>query len=281
MHQITAFGGYKPVSFQQAIPQSPGFQTIVSTKQQEQVFNAYLALLNVSTIAEARKLPYETLQTANIIQVGLSPYGEFTYNPVVDGIFAPQLPGQLLAKGLCAKDIKVMVGHNADEGLLFTSPYISNATAYNTKIQQLIPSLQALPNVVQYITDTLYPTSSYPDQIARLSATLAESVFTCNTFYLDKAFNNQTYSYQFAVPPALHGNDVPYTFYVEGQNITSPEIAATLQGYITKFAGRGDPGFPLFGTNASMNVLNVTGVSVRGDDTANERCGWWQKALYY
>ena len=85
MHQITAYGGAKgPVPFQQAIMQSPGFQPFVSNQQQEEIFNSYLALLNVTTIEQARKLPYAALQTANIVQIGLqSAYGSFTFGPTV------------------------------------------------------------------------------------------------------------------------------------------------------------------------------------------------------
>ncbi|EME77640.1 uncharacterized protein MYCFIDRAFT_191094 [Pseudocercospora fijiensis CIRAD86] len=286
MHQITAFGGQKPIAFQQAILQSPGFQPYVSTVEQEKVYNAYLKLLNVSTIEEARKLPYETLQTANIIQVGTSSYGQFTYGPVVDGIFTPQLPGQLLAKGQFAKDVNVMVGHNADEGLLFTSPYSQNDTTYYAQLQIFLPTLPSFPQIAKYLGNVLYPSSNYPDQIARISNALSEAVFTCNTFFLDKAYQNRTHSYQFAVPPALHGNDIAYTFY-NGESLTSPDTAIVLQEYITNFAMTGDPNgpgvpsFPVFGRNASMNVLNVTGVTQVVDDSANSRCEWWQQALYY
>lgn len=79
MHQITAYGGLKgPVPFQQAIPQSPGFEPVVSNQQQEAITNEFLSLLNVSTIEQARQLPYSALQLANIIQVGSSAYGSFT-----------------------------------------------------------------------------------------------------------------------------------------------------------------------------------------------------------
>ena len=116
MHQITAYGGNNgPVPFQQAVLQSPGFQPVVSNQQQEQIFNNYLGLLNVTTLEQARQLPYSALQTANIIQVGLSSYGQFTYGPAVDGDFVPQLPGLLLLHGQYDKNVRVMVGHNADE----------------------------------------------------------------------------------------------------------------------------------------------------------------------
>jgi len=69
------------VPFQQAVPQSPGFFPIVSNQLQEQTLVTYLSLLNVSTIAQARQLSYTALQTANVMQVGSSGYGQFTYGP--------------------------------------------------------------------------------------------------------------------------------------------------------------------------------------------------------
>ena len=63
MHQITAYGGAKgKVPFQQAILQSPGFQPCPGSWQQDQLLQEYLQSLNVSTIQEARQLPYDTLK---------------------------------------------------------------------------------------------------------------------------------------------------------------------------------------------------------------------------
>ena len=69
----------------------------------------------MTSIEEARELPFETLATANTIQVGGANYGQFVYGPTVGGDFVPDLPGKLLLEGKFAKDVKVMVGHNADE----------------------------------------------------------------------------------------------------------------------------------------------------------------------
>ena len=115
MHQITAYGGQKAAPFEQAIVQSPGFFPIVSNEQQEQIFNDYLALLGVDTIEEARQIPFSKLQDANMKQVGGSPYGLYTYGPAIDGDFVPALPGELLLHEQFTKDVKVMVGHNANE----------------------------------------------------------------------------------------------------------------------------------------------------------------------
>lgn len=154
--------------------------------------------------------------------------------------------------------------------------------------------------MLSYITEVLYPpvfdgsqAQGYTNNIDRSSALIAELVFTCNTFYLDKAYGNNTYSYLFSVPPALHGNDVRYTFYnanttstdlVDG--VPNPAIALALQEYITNFAIRGTPNqqgvphFDLYGANATVQNLNITGISQIRDPAANERCNWWQKALY-
>jgi carboxylesterase type B len=116
---------------------------------------------------------------------------------------------------------------------------------------------------------------------------MGHSSFTCNTFYLDKAYKNNTYSYFFSVPPALHGEDVAYTYY-NGPNsaVIAPQIAMALQEYITNFAengspnGAGVPHFQMYGPDATVQDLNITGITEVMDPAANYRCNWWQKALY-
>jgi carboxylesterase type B len=70
MHQITAYGGTRgKVSFQQAIPQSPGWWPIQSDVQTENTYQAFLRLTNTSSLAELRALPSEALNRANAQQV--------------------------------------------------------------------------------------------------------------------------------------------------------------------------------------------------------------------
>ena len=81
--------------------------------------------------------------------------------------------------------------------------------------------------------------------------------------------------------------DIPYTYY-NGDNTTilSPAIAIALQEYITEFAMSGSPNeagvpyFPMYQVNATVQDLNITGISQTFDPAANARCNWWQKALY-
>ena len=304
MHQITAYGGLKgKVPFQQAILQSPGFQPISSNAQEEDTFNlvlsyaSYVANTTISSVQALRQLPTSILQTVNAIVVGVSSYGQFSFGPTVDGLFAPALPGVLLLHGQFDNSLEVMVGHNADEGLLFTDPFVQNQTAFATSLATLLPD--ASTKVINYIDTVLYPpvfngTYGYTNQIERTALVISEVSFTCNTRYLDLAFRNQTYSYYFSVPPGLHGEDVAYTYF-NGDTKTSDDgspvnatVAKALQDYLTSFAMKGTPNekgvpyFPMYGANST--ILNIAGTDLGAtlvDTVANSRCDWWQKALYY
>ncbi|KAI9694223.1 MAG: hypothetical protein M1820_009122 [Bogoriella megaspora] len=302
MHQITAYGGLKgPVPFQQAIPQSPGFQPTTSNFQQEETLQAFLQLLNVSTIQEARQLPSSALIQANSQQISAASYGQFTYGPVVDGDFAPALPGQLLQRGQFDHSLRILSAHNTNEGLLFSSPFVQNDTASVAQLQEFFPD--ADPLVILYISTQLYPSvfdgsQGYTSQLQREALLVSEYVFTCNDFYLAKAFGNQTYEYVFSVPPGIHGEDIPYTFFngiisnVPASGAQSSAVAIALQEYVTNFAETGDPNgdglvnFPMYGPNATVQIINVNpdqsvNLTQGIDPAANSRCNWWQQAQYF
>lgn len=288
LHQITAYGGSQgSLSFQKAIIQSPGFFPVDSSSQTANTASNFLQYLGVSSLTAARAASFEAVYAASAEQVGDAPFGSFTYGPVVDGSLVPDLPGKLLASGNFHKGIQVMVGHNADEGIGFTSPYVNSDTTFASYIGSHMSPSSATASNLAYIANTLYPARAFTDQIARTSKAIAEMIFTCNTFYLDTAFNNETYSYLFAVPPAYHGSDVAFTYYSGASVSLDPQVqvAVAMQKYFLNFARGGDPNgqglatFEQFGSAANMLVFNTTGIVARVDDTANERCKWWQENL--
>jgi acetylcholinesterase len=294
MHQMTAYGGSKgKAPFQQAVPQSPGWAPVQSNVQTENTYQKFLKLTNSKSLADLRALSSDAIIRASAQQVIYdSAYGQYTYGPVVDGNFVPLQPGQLLAQGRFDKDVRVMVGHNANEGALFTPPYIQTEQGLQAQLKGAYPS--SPQQSIDYIMQTLYPpifNGSYPyrDQYSRASLIIAESSFTCNTRYLSTALGNQTYSYLFAVPPAIHGQDVAYTYYTGGalsQSVVNRTVAVALQQFITSFAEDGHPAadgvrqFNMYGPDAAVLKLNVTGIDEVRDSNANARCDWWQKALY-
>ena len=276
------------------IPQSPGFLPISSQYLQENVTQSFLSLLGVGSIADARQLDSSAVISANRRQVGAAPYGQFVYGPVADGVFAPVQPSLLLNAGAFAKNISVLVGHNTNEAPSFTPPYIQSNSQLRALIDGNYPGIPTAS--LNYILNTLYPavydgTYGYRSILERLFLLIGESSFTCNTNYINKAYHNQTYAYEFEVPPALHGFDVQYTFYNgQGTSLSAgllAPVAEAHQAYITNFVktsnpnGPGVPNFPMQGMNASMNGLNITGIMTKRDPTSNPRCAWWQKQLVY
>ncbi|KAF2089604.1 alpha/beta-hydrolase [Saccharata proteae CBS 121410] len=291
MHQITAYGGHKESApFQQAILQSSAWFPVTSLLEQELIYQKFLKELNVSSIAEARQLPSETVIAANEAVVSSASYGQFVFGPQVDGNFVPQNPPSLFLHGEFDKSVRVMVGHNGDEGLLFTPPYITNDSTYRTFLEATFPATPA--TVLDYIENELYPppgnTSLYTTNLNRAVLTVSESIFICNAYVVDVAYNNDTYGYVFDVYPGLHGQDVAYTYY-DPTDSGNQTVAFALQDYLTSFAMTGKPttivdGLPefrMYGPDATVIELSGTSISNVMDAAANERCRWWNKGIFY
>lgn len=291
LHQVMAFGG-KSVPFAQAIPQSPAFYPMVSNRYKEGILSTFLNYANASSIQDARSLPAAILQAANLRQVEESKYGLFTFGAEIDGNFIPGLPAELLQQGRFDKNVRLMIGHNADEGLLFTSPFLKNELDLQQSVVNWLPTLKSAPETVDYLLNSLYQgkngTTGPRNYIDRMAKFIGDAYFACNAFFLAKASQDTSYAYQFSVPPALHGDDLRYTFYNGPSNlVSSPETALKMQQYIINFAAHGHPngpGLPTFGTFGNEGrtlVLNSTEVYEVFDKSMAERCSWWEKGLYF
>jgi carboxylesterase type B len=59
------------------------------------------------------------------------------------------------------------------------------------------------------------------------------------------------------------------------------------QGYISRFAQFGEPNgddtpyWPVYGKNATAQIVNTSGFMTGIEASADKRCEWWSKALYY
>src|SRR5271163_475766 len=135
--------------------QSPGFQPYPGNWQQDRLLQTFLADLNVTTIDEARALPYEALQSSNINIVSNSPYGSFTFAPTVDGSFVTALPGKLLLQGSYDPNLSLIVAHNANETLYFVNQSALSEADIISGINSELPDAQ--PSIVNYLVDDLYP----------------------------------------------------------------------------------------------------------------------------
>jgi cholinesterase len=250
--------------------------------------------------------------------------------PAVDGLFVPETPGLLLLHGRFDKSVEIMVGHNGDEGMgypsltngtAFEGKFRRNAEDSFSQIAPFdhdpayIASSfpNAPPTVLRYITRVLYPptiptsgdiledydprtsrslsVTGYDNAQGRQAFLTSETVISCLTYYLNKAFVGRAYSYIFTTPPAMHGQELYYVFY-NGQstdvfyrpiNVT---LAHIMQDYWINFARFGNPnakGLPYFsrwGNDSSLQQLSLADIGPTRDPTDNERCRWWQLGLY-
>lgn len=71
------------------------------------------------------------------------------------------------------------------QGLLFTTPFISNETTFDAAVTTLVPTITAWPAVLQYLTNVLYPpifdgsqAMGYTNEIGRAAALISEAVFS-------------------------------------------------------------------------------------------------------
>lgn len=300
MHQITAFGGDAgPAPFQQAIVQSPGWTPVIQDEQQEEIFQLFLDILGVNTIEEARQLSSEQLIGANSYLVSQAPYGSTIFTPVVDGSFAPALPGQLLLEGRFDWSLNIMVGHNSDEGLIFTSPDGFNSSFLIALLKRLYPNIRA--SDLNYISQVLYPpvydgSYGYGNAFERVDLLISDWIFVCNTAYLNSAYRGQTHAYEFSIPPGIHGQDVLYTFYINGSSgvlindsglsVVNSTAAYVLQDYETSFMQTGTPSsslgpvFPKHGYPGQLMEMGINAIDPHPDPTNNARCRYWQRATY-
>lgn len=306
MHQITAYGGSLGAPpFAQAILQSPGFSPVPEDPQQEATFASVitqaqeLISANITDLADLRALDFKTIAGLNSVIVARSyPFGTFTFGPVVDGLFVPDMPGKLLYEDRFDAPINVMVGHNSNEGATLTSPFLTSEALLRQNIIAVFPD--ASNATIDYMENTIWPpvyngTYPYTTLAARASLITAEISFTCNTRFLNLGYENKTHAYYFTVPPGFHGEDIAYTFYngdyttLDSGLAVQPAIATALQTYLTSFAisnvgdpnGAGMPFFPEYQANSTVLELGLAGVGALSvDTTANSRCDWLMQALY-
>ena len=193
---------------------------------------------------------------------------------MVDGTYVPETPKALFQQGRFDHSLSVMTGHNQDEGSLFVpNTELTNDSSYTAYFDSLFKPVTNNRTALGQIVQELYPpifngSQGYTTQTERNNLTMADAAVVCNSRYINQAsFVSAPYAYEFSVPPAVHGADLPYTFYdfgdIPGINTTVAEI---MQGYILQFAETGQPnapGLPAFPRASSgMMVQNSDGPSL-------------------
>jgi acetylcholinesterase len=163
---------------------------------------------------------------------------------------------------------------------------------FNRFLTNLVPNMT---RAAQDAARALYLDPASQESIwERTTAFISDAVFTCNAQVVAShaACGDETFRYIFAVPPAKHGDDVPYTFYSNGDNptdavVANKSVASVLQHIITSLtitgAPESAPHMPLekYGVKQNILVVNETSVDLRaGDPWHSNRCVFWQNAIH-
>ncbi|CUS10453.1 unnamed protein product [Tuber aestivum] len=281
MHTITGYGGEgKKLPFQQAIIQSAGFDPKRTHHHERNAqYDTFRRSANCTTLKCLRDAPTEVLLKANddvITEIFTGEIGSF--GPAVDGDYVPDVAMRLLAQGKYHHELKSLVASNTgfEAGFVFPTPDNVTQDTFNNSFNSFYP---LAPEALKQKTLALYPYQGpgTPEWL-RASALWGDTIFNCNHVWLAKSFN-MSYRYIFNIPPAIHGLDIFYTFYIGPDAAIANETAAVIhQEYITDYVTRGEPGcdggvcFPQYGGAANAILVNLTEIEVVRDPWATERC---------
>ena len=187
VHQLTAVWGHSEGLFQRAIVQSPAIFPLPGNQQQETSFQNFLRLLNVTSLGEARQLPSDDLVKKTYQQIFNAPYGSYIYGPALDGALVPAPPRNLLQQRLFSRGIQVMSGYNAQEGVLFTDPRITDDISFGDYIRRQFPDMNN--ERVDFLLHGLYPptydgSQPYNSFLERLVHFVGEAYIKCNAEFV-------------------------------------------------------------------------------------------------
>ncbi|KAL8937910.1 MAG: hypothetical protein Q9211_003450 [Gyalolechia sp. 1 TL-2023] len=290
-YQTTAYGGAKERDlFIRGISQSPA--PLLSDPLYATLgANLFLQKAGVSSVDAARQLPTEVLQRANIEAQSMVPFDVTYFGPVIDGDFIVDLLPRAYRRGKFHKDVGVITAHNPNESRFLGNQSIQTNADFDNWVHVNFPS--APSRIRQQMINEIYPpiydgSFPYTDPQQRSDLAVNEYFITCNTISVAEAYGNQTHNYIFGVPPAIHAQDLAYTYSPSAPTPGFfPTVAANLQTYLTNFVLVGDPNgkalpeWPVYGPSASAINFTVGGITQTRSDSANSRCAFWNRADYY
>ncbi|KAF7317243.1 COesterase domain-containing protein [Mycena chlorophos] len=289
-HVIAHGGKTKPQLFRGAITSSTFLpsQYVYSDRLPELLYSEVLMKANCTTASDTlaclRAVPEATIAPINNAINIAGFYGTFLTVPVIDGDFIQESPTAALKAGKVNGQALLSVT-NAFEGNVFVNASVSVTPGdYSLELFPYFGTPQS--STVDKLYDGLGP------GVFGVDAVMGESIFICPTYYLLSAFPSRSWKGEFAIPPALHGNDVAYYF----PNGVAPPfnntqfIDAFAQSFTSfiinldpnkKVSDTITPHWAKYSVNGTQMLFNETSegkpevVSIGTDSSLLERCSFW------
>ena len=156
---------------------------------------------------------------------------------MVDGDLVPGIRPRAYKNGKCIKDLYILTSNGQNEAqLLKNQSFSTNADFDNwVSVTFLYTSRQQHDHIISALYLPIYNGSHvYIHDYERNEPARKDFLISCNIYSIARAYNNQTHIYIFGFPPAIHPQDLAYTYYATG---AIPEfftaLVVTLQSYIT------------------------------------------------
>ena len=292
LYHTAAYGGAKETNlFIRGISQSPGAPLLADPVYPALGANLFLKSAGVTSVDAARKLPTEILQQANMEALSATPLNVNYFGPVVDGDLIVDALPRAYSRGKFNKNLSIIISNNQNESLFLGNQSITTDADFDNWVHVNFPSAprSIRHEIINHIYPPVYDGSfPYTNPQQRSNLAVNEYLIKCHTISVAEAYGNQTHNYVFGVTPALHAQDLAYTY---SPSVATPgffpAIAATLQTYLVNFVLRGDPNgdglqsWPVYGPDAAAINFTASAVTQTRSDSANGRCAFWNRAEYY
>jgi carboxylesterase type B len=207
---ILAYGGSKPVPFQQAICESQALEpgiTASYTLDATKAVSDYIGcnetdLHSPETVLCLRNSDMKTLLEASIATYRPDVNLGDIWLPAVDGDFIPDHPSTLIYERKFAQHLTIMMGWCRDDLTLFTNTSISTANDTRNFITNYVPSLSS-EHVDTLLS--LYPVTDFPankelsSEFFRSARIFRDIIMTCQPLYFAKVLarnRNTLYLYE-------------------------------------------------------------------------------------
>ena len=177
------------------------------------------------------------------------------------------------------------------QGRFFTNQNATTDDDFDSSLQQLLPSASSA--VQSYIINQLYPpvyngSQPYMTPLERLTLFTGDILVDSFVHALERAYNNTgIHNYIFSISPAIHAQDLAYTYYPEIPKApTYVPIALDLQQYLAQFILTGNPNreglvpFPAYGNGKAVLNLTTEGVKMTVETVANNRNDYLLQGTY-
>lgn len=187
--------------FSQVISQSPAMNPTIAAPAG--AFDEFLSRLNVSTLAEARKLDSAAVIRANSEQIGAAPTTSYVFGAVKDAKSIPEHLDVLFHRGEFDKSVKVFSSVNTLEAGFFFEPTAKTDEAVRNVINGGIPNITA--SKLDELSNEIYPpifdgSQGYTDNGSRQMSIYGDSFFYCNFLAVNEASNGAAHSCKSLTP---------------------------------------------------------------------------------